>query len=479
MPSEASASGLPPGRATAIIALGTLASLVLGVIANKVYAVVLGPPGVGVMALIMSTIAVGAIAAGLGMGTSVVQLISSARASGDTSYGRATERVARRITLVACVVLALALILWKDALATWVFGTPAAGVYVLFIGPAIVFTGMAFLETGILTGHQRIRGIALANAYAAAVGMVAGVVAVLSVGLAGLAPAFMASAAAHYIYVRWRTLRIHVPVRPMPAPPDVTSRLLRLGAPACLSQLVLVGAQLAIPVLILHALGAHEVGLYRAASTISIAYLTLALSTLTYEFLPRITRVQTGEVGAAIDQHMRLLLGAAVPMILVIFSLGPLILELLFSDAFVPAMSVLQWQLVGDLLRIPAWALAFALISQARSGMYLGVEVVAGLSLIVAVPIGLLFGGLEGVGVGYAVAQAVYLGVAWVVTARLGLTAPGRLQAIVILIAFGVSTSIVIGMPLVPRGIIFGTLAASAAVIAVPRLFALYRARAT
>ena len=371
------------------------------------------------------------------------------------------------------------MILLRDRLAILVFGTADAGPYVLSIAPAIVLTSMAFLETGILTGHQRIRDIALANVFAAVVGMVVGVVAVTTAGLPGLPPAFLVTAAAHYIYVRRRTARIHEHVRAgRKASPGVARRLLRLGAPASLSQLVIVGAQLLIPILILHVLSAHEVGLYRAASMISIAYLTLAFSTLTYEFLPRLARVENVDVGTAIDQHMRLLLGVAVPMILLLFAFGPMLLELLFSAEFAPAMSVLQWQLVGDLLRIPAWALAFALLSRARGGMYLGVEAIAGISLILAVPIGLGLGGFEGVGIGYAAAQAMYLTVAWLVTARLGLTAPGRLQAIVIVIALAVSASIVLDVPLLARGIIFALLAAIVAVIAIPRLSSFCRAGA-
>jgi len=448
----------------------------MGVIANKVYALVLGPPGVGVIALILSAFTVGAVAAGLGLGTSVVQLLSSELASGDAKRSSVVEQIARRITLGVSTALAVVIILFRREIAAWVFGDPAAETYLLFGAPAIVLTASAYLETGILSGHQRIREIALANAFAAAFGMVAGVAAVVALGLGGFAPAFLVTAAAHYLFVRTRTLRLAGAARAIPGRRAVAKRLMGLGAPAGASQLAAVGAQLVMPVLILHSLGEHEVGLYRAASTISIAYLTVALSTLSYEFLPRIARVEPAVLGAAVDQHMRLLLGGAVPVILGLFALGPLVLEVLFSDAFAGAMAVLQWQLVGDLLRIPAWALAFALIARSRSGMYLGLEAISAAALIVAVPVGLQLAGLEGVGVGYAVAQGVYLVAAWSIASRLGITAPGRLQAVVVVIALITSASIVVGIPLHIRGAAFGVAAIALAAFAIPRLYAVHRA---
>lgn len=467
----------PPLAATAIIGLGTLVSLGMSVIANKVYALTLGPSGVGVIALLLSAITVGALAAGLGLGTSVVQLVSAALASGDARRSGVMEQVARRLTLGVATVLALIVVLFREEVATWVFGTPSASPYVLFVGPAIVLTALAYLETGILTGHQRIRTIALANVFAAVIGMVVGVAAVMTLGLPGFAPAILVSAAAHFLFVRRRT---HAFARASHATQiegrEAATRLIRLGAPACVSQLAAVGAQLVISVVILHALGEHEVGLYRAASMISIAYLTLFLSTLSYEFLPRIARLRPDELGAAVDRHMRLLLGIGLPLILALFALGPYVLELLFSEAFVPAMSVLQWQLVGDLLRLPAWALAFALIARSRGGMFLGLEALTGAALMVAVPLGVHFAGIEGVGMGYAVAQAVYLVVAWAITSRLGVTSPGRLQAVVVVIAVIASTSIILGIPLLIRGVLFGALAIILAVLASSRLYALHRA---
>jgi len=448
----------------------------VGVVANKVYAVVLGPSGVGTIALILPAMTLGALAAGLGLGTSVVQLISSADASRDGAPVGAPEQVARRLTLFAASVLAVMLILFREQIAAWVFGTPSASMYVLLVAPAIVLTAMAYLETGILAGHQRIREIVFANVFAAGFGMLAGVSAVLVLGISGFAPAVLVTAAAHYLFVRTRTHRFDISVRGRPLDRrQQGTRLIQLGASAWASQLVSAAALFLIPVVILHVLGDRSVGLWRAASIISVSYLTVVLSTLSYEFLPRIARMPADGLGTVIDQHMRLLLGAAVPLILGLFALGPYVIELLFSGAFGEAMSVLQWHLVGDLLRLPAWALAVALLARSRGKAYLGLETAAGLALILAVPLGLQFAGLEGVGMGYAVAQGIYLMAAWAITSRLGVTAPGRLQAVVVVIALMVATSILVGTPHLARVLFFGILAVALAAVAIPRLYVLQR----
>jgi PST family polysaccharide transporter len=223
--------------------------------------------------------------------------------------------------------------------------------------------------------------------------------------------------------------------------------MVTLAAPAALSQLFIVAAQLLIPVLVLQTLGTTEVGLYRAAAVISISYMTLVFSTLSYEFLPRLAGAPAEQLAATIDQHMRLLFSIAVPIILGLFVLGPVVISLLFADGFVPAAAVLRWLLIGDLLRIPSWTLAFSLIARGRSGPYFVLEAIGGVATLAGAWTGLQVAGLEGAAMGYAIAQGVYLAVAWIVLFRLRMTAPGRLQVAVVGIAAGASVMLVLPVP--------------------------------
>lgn len=448
----------------------------MSVIANKAYALSLGPSGVGVIAVILATLMVGAVVTTNGLGISVVQLASAARASGERQSALDAENAARVLSLCISVPTALVLVIWRDQIGTLLFGDPRSGAYLLFVAPAIVFTSLAYVETGVLTGQERLREIAAGNLVAAAAGAIAGISGVLLAGVDGFAVAVLLTAACHYAFVAWRTNGMRLGPTGLRPPAGPTSfRLMRLGLPASASQLGLVGAPLLIQVMTLHFLGEHDVGLYRAASTISIAYLTLVLSTISYEFLPRMTRTSDRDAGAAIDRHMRLLLGLALPAIVGLFALGPVALRVLYSAEFSDAIVVLQWLLVGDLLRLPAWALSYALLSQGLGRMFSAVELIGGLAVVAALPIGLLRGGLEGVGVGYAVAQAVYLIAAWWVVWRRGITLPGRLQGLVVAVAGLVAATIVVGASLEIRGLLFGAAAIVLAALAAPRLIAMLR----
>jgi PST family polysaccharide transporter len=400
--------------------------------------------------IMMSALAVSALVGSLGLGTSVSTVIGSAVGAEDRERARRAQRIARRLGIPTAAAVAAGLTLFSDRIAPILFGAAASSVYVVAIGVAAAFTALAHIETGILNGHRQLRTVSVANVLVAAIGTVLGIAAVMAAGVHGFALAVVATGLAHYLITRiFARVADELPyISDSAAATDrLAVRMVKLAAPVALSQLLIVAAQLLIPVLILQSLGTSEVGLYRAAAMISISYMTLVFGTLSYEFLPRLAGVSPTQLAATIDQHMRFLFSVAVPVILSLVVFGPIVIRLLFSDDFLPAATVLRWLLIGDLLRIPSWTLAFSLIARGRSGPYFILEAVGGVATLAGAWVGLQLAGLEGTAIGYAGAQGVYLAVAWVMTLRLGITAPGRLQVAIVGIAAGASVMLVLPVP--------------------------------
>jgi PST family polysaccharide transporter len=452
-------------------------TLALSVLAAKAYAVLLGPSGVGLLALMQSVVNLGVMVATGGLVMSTISATASAAARGDRHNERAIARAALVIGLAAGAGGAVLLIVFRQFVADAVLGSGSRTSDVLILALALLLSVAASIQLALLMGLHRIRAVVAVNIGTSLTATGIGVAVVAAFGEAALAPAILVTAISQLGFSRIAIARARRTAREAPSSiAAAAGALLRVGLPVTASQLANNGAQLFVPVLVLAVLGTVEVGYYRAAAAVSISYLTFFLAMLAQDYFPRISgAVEPAAAAALIERRMRLVVGLGMPIIFALLAAGPLLIDLLYAREFAPAFGVLRWQLAGDLVRLPAWVLAFALLARGKSSVYFGAELISGLSLLAGTLLGLTLIGLVGSGVGYAVSQLIYYGVVWLLVRRLVATTPGRLQA-VLLAATAITTLILMADLGGLERMIFALAAAAAAVVAWPRLYQLHRA---
>jgi len=460
-----------------MVAVGSAVSLALSVVAAKAYALLIGPDGLGLLALMQSIMIVGVMLASGGLATSAVRAIAAAR------HADEVVAIARSASLVgfvggACgVLIVLAL---HEPLASLVLGAAERIPIVLLIAIALGIAVVGSVQIAILTGLHRVSDVVVVNVATSLVSAAVGIALVAALGVDGLAPAVLATAAVQLI-LSWlfaaRALTDRAPHLRAQASLRRVRGLLATGMPVATGQLAGSGAMFLMPIVVLQVLETTDVGYYRAAAAISIGYLTFFLAALTQDFYPRLARAGgQEELAGLVLRRMRLLMGMGLPVILGLLAGAPLLVELLYSTEFGPSRTVLEWHLVGDLIRLPAWVLVFVLLARGGAWIYAAAELVGGVGLLAATWVGLIVLGLAGSGVGYAAAQTVYYVVALLLARRyVGATA-GRLQVVVMLTAVSAALLLVVPIEQVAKSLLFAAGAVLFAAAAWPRLYRLHRA---
>lgn len=472
-------AAISPMRATGVVGLGSAASLALSVIMAKAYALLVGPEGVGLLALMQAVMVVGVMVASVGLAASVVRAVAEAAEAGPDEV-EAVGRSASYVGLVGGIAGAAAVIIFRDPLASFVLGDAGRGDTAIVLAVALGLAVAASVQIGILTGLHRVGEVVTVNVATSAAAAAVGIPLVAYLGEEGLAPALIVAAAAQLVISRsfaMRALGHGNWTGGIAAIARRSGGLVLRGAPVAGGQLAGSGALFIVPVIVLQVLQAAEVGYYRAAATVSVAYLTFFLAALTQDFYPRVARTTDQQgLSALIERRMRLIMGLGVPVIMALMAFGPWLIELLYSPDFAPAYGVLQWQLVGDLIRLPAWVFVFVLLARGGPWPYVGAELVAGVGVVIATIAGLQMLGLVGAGLGYAAAQLAYYVIALALVRRHVATTPGRLQAVVL--ATVVASSIVLASPVeqFAKSVVLGLVAVGFAAAAWPRLYRLHRA---
>jgi O-antigen/teichoic acid export membrane protein len=468
---------ISPLRATGIVAVGTAVSLAVSVITSKALAVLTGTEGIGLYGLMQSTLTLATIVFGLGISTSLVRAIAESGGADKEGQTDLLRAAAWLVTAVAALAMVLIALLFGGDLAGALFADRSLGWAIPLIAFAAALTLVGGIEVAALNGFHLISTITRISVASSVIGGIGLIGFVAAAGADGIAPGLLTTASvgcAVAIGIGSRVLgrpKFFAP-RAMVSP---IRGMLAVGAPYTASQLAGTGAQLLLPIVVLYQLDSHAVGLFRAAITISTGYLAFVLTAFAQDYYPRIAAADASQVQDLIERRTRLVMAIAVPIILGTLALAPILVELLYASEFADATDVLQWQLIGDLLKLPAWALAFAILARGAAMTFFIVELVGGVSMVIAVWLATSALGIAGAGIGYLVSYAIYYVAVWLAARTVAPVIPGRLQLVVVaLVAALALANVVFGSAPFIRAVLLLIAAAVLAVVAWPRIWRLH-----
>jgi O-antigen/teichoic acid export membrane protein len=413
----------------ALLASSSFLTVLIGLASSKVWALLGGPPALAEQGLLVPLLGLSVLVASLGLGPGLVKLGAAALAQNDLERVNALRHAAWQLQFIIWLICALALFLGRSRIGQWSLGRSEATLEVLVIAIALWFVLASALHTSTLNAFQRVSALARSNVMVTFFSSLAGVLILWRFGLSGVVWSVLVGAIAGWLAARTVALRALGPVAASTKAQVLVAvrALLGFGAPFTLSVLSGQLVQFLLPSLILHELGRNEVGFYRISSSIAVAYLGFLTNAMAQDYFPRLSALQTdSEVKEVMNRQHQLVMTLCMPVILGALWLTPLLVPLLTSPVFTPSVRVLEWQLVGDVLKLSSWVMAFVVLARAGSAWFLLTELVAGLVSFFASLWGMRLFGLPGVGIAYVITYGMYwLVVALVVYRRFGLSLSG------------------------------------------------------
>jgi enterobacterial common antigen flippase len=410
-------------KATAVLSSASVVSILMGLVSAKVSALLLGPAGLGYMGLLQSLLGLGTIIAGMGVSTGLVRAGAKALAQQDERQEAALRSGARLLCLGLGGLAVLLMILLRAPLSRFMLGGAQHAGAVVLVGAALLLTLAAAVQTGILNAHHRVGELARVGVLNSLFGVLLTLLLIWRWRERGIAWAVLAAAGVSwcvsYYYARRRVPAPRVALSAREVWTEARA-LLGFGAPYTASMLVGAGVQLALPVLVLHALGTNDVGFYRAAAAISVNYLGFLIAAMAQDYYPRVSAVsdQPAQLHQLINEQYRLVLLLGGPIILGMLALVPYLVPLLYSAQFAPTVALLEWQLLGDIFKFAAWTMSFVILARSGSLTFFCTELVGGSSLLLFSWLGMRWLGLEGLGLGFVGCTVIYYLLCWTILRR-------------------------------------------------------------
>ena len=389
----------------------------------KIVAVLLGPVGIGVVGLFHNALQVAATISGMGIGVSGLRKIAASDSRGDHDAMRLVRETLFWMALILGTLGAVVFLLFHAQIASFVISDAQWASRLGWLALGIVMLVIYGNQIAVLNGLRRIGDIAKIQVISAFMASILGIAVLLAWGESGLIGYVLSASVSSLLVALYFIRRIPVTQGREPTWPEIRAcarGLFALGIPYMWSSLITLGGFLVVRILVERQLGSHSLGQFQAAWAIGMTYIGFILAAMGTDYYPRLSG-SIGEPAAArqlINEQVEVALLLASPLVVGVLGLAPWIMPLLYSDAFQPSAAILQWQLLGDILKVASWPLSMVTLAAGAGRTYAMTESIAIVVLLAGVFLGIEFLGLIGTGIAYLVSYAIYLPIVYLLARK-------------------------------------------------------------
>lgn len=401
-------------HSSSIIGGASVINIAIGLVRTKVSAVLLGPAGVGLIGLMVSLMSTASAVSALGFGSVGTRQVAEASGKGDESAVAAARRALFWGTMGLSLVGAGGFWLLRDLLAEQVLHDPGANTKVGWLAIGVALSVASGSQTALLNGLRRIGDLARLSIASGLFSTILGVGALLLMQENGLMIFVLSGPISSFILGHWfanRIGKLKVPATPITVLLQQWRSMAMLGMAFMVSGLVVTVGQLVVRTMVQRKLGAEALGHFQAAWTISMTYIGFVLGAMGTDYYPRLTAAIHDHETARrmVNEQTEVALLLAGPVFLLMEGLAPWVIHLLYARSFDDAITILRWQIMGDLLKVMSWPMGFITLALGDGRKFMFAESVAIAVFVLFIWIDLPLLGVQATGIGFLAMYVVLL----------------------------------------------------------------------
>lgn len=393
-------------------------NILIGLIRNKLVAVLLGPLGMGIVALYTSTINFIVNTSNLGIHASAVKELSQAFETGDTGLLHHKIHVLRHWTCITSLLGMMAFACLLPLLSRWTFATYNYTIQFICLAPVVALTIIALGETAILKATRLLRQLAIVSV-CGAVGVLAVSVPIYWIyGCDGIVASLVLMAVVQALTVTAYSLRRYpLSLAISKACVHEGRAFLGLGIAFVVSGIMGSGVEMAIRAYLSNAADIATVGLYNAVYAMVFTYAGIVFTAMDTDYFPRLSGISCNgnELNDAVNRQIGATMAIVSPLAVLFILCMPVLLPLLYSGKFATALPMLQVAALSMYCRGVYLPIEYVALSRGDSKTFIVVEVFSGVLLVSFVVLGFKMLGLKGMGIGITAAYFVEMFFAWAV----------------------------------------------------------------
>jgi len=390
--------------------IATAIKMLSGLVINKAVAVFIGPAGLALIGQLQNIMQFSMTAAQGGINTGVTKYTAE--------YGRDGEALPALFSTGAVVSIIFSLLVGVTSIISAPYAAQSflrsseyAYIFVLFGFTVPLFVANQFLLS-VLNGLKEVKTFISANIFQSLYSLIFTSLAIVFFGLHGALVALVTNQSIvflvlvcllrKYAIIRWE-LFIHrfsfVQCK----------KLLKYSAMTLASGVAVPVTHLVIRNYLGENLGWDKAGYWQAIWYISTMYLTVVTTALGVYYLPRLSEItDKNELRRELSKGYKVIMPIVIVMALTIFFLRDFVVWMLFDSSFTPMLELFAWQLVGDVVKIAAWLLAYLMLAKAMTLPFILTELISSFVFVVLSVVFVKIYGLVGITYAFTLNYIVY-----------------------------------------------------------------------
>jgi PST family polysaccharide transporter len=381
--------------------------MLTGLVTTKFVAVLIGPSGMALTGQFFNITSIITLLATAACTTGLIKVL----AEGKEENKRKIADTVFAITGATALALSLITLLFSGYLSRTVVMNGEYRIVFLLYGSLLFFSIQNVLFTAILNGIGRIKEMTLLTITGSVLNMISVVAFAYKFGVMGV---LISSSVSNVLlwFVGFSFVRKHglSPTLSRPKPDKVVLKsLLGFSLMSLIAGLLLPSIQFLIRTKLIQQFSTHDAGMWQATMRLSDYYLNFVYSVLSIYYLPKLSSIHD-----PVELRKEILAGylRIVPIVLLItvmiWVMRYFIINTFLSKEFLDIIPLLRLYLVGDVLKIVSWILAFLMWAKALKRLYIYTELSFFILNIVLNFLFINLYGLIGTGIAYIVVYAFY-----------------------------------------------------------------------
>lgn len=389
-------------------------NIILNIIRSKALAVFLGPAGMGISGLLLTTITFVGGLTNFGLGTSAVRNVAESYASGNEIKVSRTLVVLKRCVLLTGTLGVIITILSSPWLSKLSFGNDDYKIAFIAISVTLLFNQIAVGQLAILQGMRKIPYLAKANLLGTFLGVAVTVPMYYFWGKQAIIPAIIISSITSLSSTWYFSQKVKMPIVKVSVLRTYAEgkSMLTIGFLISLSLLLANGSSYLVQNFISNIGGVKDVGLYLAGFAIINNYVGIIFSAMATDYYPRLAAIPVENnivSNEIINQQAEVTLLILAPIILVFLVFINVVIVILYSRDFIEVNGMIYWAALGMFFKAASWPIAYVFLAKGVSKLYFWNELVAATYILVFNILGYYYFGLTGLGYAFTFGYSLYL----------------------------------------------------------------------
>lgn len=399
-------------KSTSVFGGSQVINILIGIIRNKILAILLGTAGIGLISVYQSALDMIKSISSLSIETTGVREIAAIDRLEKEKLHHTISIIDRWALIFALLGAAICLIFCYP-ISLWVFGDSSYTFQFALLSVCMFFTILAAGQAVVLQGLRRISYMVKSSIIWNVCGLIISIPLYYFYRLDGIVPVFILISIGMFLSAYYYRQKIEI--RSIPVSFEQLLRrgtsVLRVGIFIVLASMLTALSFFLVRAFLTKNVGLESVGMFQAAWTITNVYLMLILKSMGSDFYPRLCSVisDNKKTGLLINEQVYIVLIIAVPVIILLLLCSKIALSLLYSLQFEGAADILNWQILGTFFKVLSWPLGFILLAKGKGLIYFLSETSFLLIYLGAIYCLYPFYDFESIGISYLIAYLLYL----------------------------------------------------------------------